>query len=215
MISLSAFFRLYKKGYLYRDVRNILTYGYTAAPKACEQIWINPTQVTERVITPFERQQSASVLGGDWDLQKRRFVKDLPKIKMCREHFIEGVSWEETGAYAYAKKRIRRDGKYDGCMNIDHVIQRYQDLDQIYQDLKGGKPFLSQSELCNNNIRERGGIHIHIGRNQELLFSGGGHHRLAIAQLLNLEEIPVQLGVIHQEAMSKSLMPSLRRSRQP
>lgn len=132
-------------------------------------------------------------------------------MKICRKHFLAGASWEKTGIYAHALKRMKHGGKYDRCQDLDDVVERYQYLDQLYQELKGGKPFLSQLSLNTKNIREKGGIHIHIGRNQELLFSGGGHHRLAIAQILNLEEIPAQLGVIHKQAMSKDLMASLRK----
>lgn len=62
MISFSAFIRLSQKGYLRRDIRNILTYGYAAAPRSFERIWIDPSSVNEAITVPFTREQSALVI---------------------------------------------------------------------------------------------------------------------------------------------------------
>lgn len=40
-------------------------------------------------------------------------------------------------------------------------------------------------------------VYVHADRHGELLFGGGGQHRLAIFQHFSVHEIPVQLGVVH------------------
>ena len=177
---------LYRRGYLLRDFKNIARYGYFEAPRAFEQICVNPSLVKESVTNPRTREHSALVIDGDWDLLKRRQIQNLPKVKMCRAHFEDGLSWEKSGIIDYATRRIKRQGKYDDCMSVDDVIQRYNNLDELYSTLKVGQPFLPQSKLFENSIREKGGIIIHVGRNRELLFGGGGH-RDCISDLFQTE----------------------------
>lgn len=50
-------------------------------------------------------------------------------------------------------------------------------------------------------LRESGGVYVHINRNGEAIFGGGGIHRFAIARILSLDTIPAQLGVVHEEAL--------------
>ncbi len=42
---------------------------------------------------------------------------------------------------------------------------------------------------------------MHFTRTGTPVFGGGGHHRLAIAQVLALPQIPVQVGLVHAEAI--------------
>ena len=89
------------------------------------------------------------------------------KIKYCFEHFVNGVSWHE--------------------LPIEQApIARYSQLDKIYQEAKerGG---LGKLPLDN--------ILIHL-INGKPYFAGGGFHRLAIALILGLQEIPVDISLI-------------------
>ena len=56
-------------------------------------------------------------------------------------------------------------------------------------------------ELDEKNYKEEGGILIHIGPSGELVFSETGSHRLAFAIILGIEKIPVQIGVVHKDAI--------------
>ena len=42
--------------------------------------------------------------------------------------------------------------------------------------------------------------------------ASGGMHRFAIAKILDLPEMPAQLGAVHREAVRRNLLPPLRRS---
>jgi len=120
------------------------------------------------------------------------------------------VQGEQTGIYDLMLSRIEANGIYDGCRTLGDVKERYVAIDKLYDAIKEDGRLLRQQELNPRTIREKGGIHIHISRDGETLFGGGGFHRLALAKLLNLKRIPVQLGVIHPVAAHDNVMSSLR-----
>jgi hypothetical protein len=91
-------------------------------------------------------------------------VMDLPKIKYCYEHFVNGVPWSE--------------------LPIEGTLQRFDVIDAIYKQ----GAILDKS---NDNVL----VHLF---NDEIYFAGGGFHRLAIAKILQLESIPVDVGLIYK-----------------
>ena len=57
-----------------------------------------------------------------------------------------------------------------------------------------------------------GGILMYVGRDGTLLHAGGGVQRFAIAKILDLPEIPAQLGVVHPQTIYMDLLTPLRKS---
>jgi len=111
------------------------------------------------------------------------------------------VSWEESGIVDLMLDEIEKRGQFDGCRNRADVDARYEKLDVLFNELKQGARFKTMGELNPNSFREYGGSVIHIGRDGRLVFSGAGCYRLAIAQVLKLPLIPVQIGVCHPLAI--------------
>ena len=100
-------------------------------------------------------------------LQHKRPILAEHKIKYCFEHFVNGVPWHE--------------------LPIENApFGKYSQLDTIYAEAKKSGT-LDRLPLDN--------ILIHT-INGEPYFAGGGYHRLAIALILGLKEIPVDLSLI-------------------
>jgi hypothetical protein len=125
----------------------------------------------------------------------------LKKISIVYEYFDTGKSWEQCGAYENMKLLMKQHPGADGCYTEEDIRARYDRLSELIENLKAGGKFLERS-----GFRESGGVYIHIGRNGELLFGGGGCHRLAVAQKLNLERIPAQVGVVHRQFLKNNLL---------
>lgn len=183
--------------YIYRDFYNILRYGPKKAPKFGQLIFINPSDVKMNC-SAFDRLDSGKVLSGDWDLNTYPINK-LEKYVVTKKHFADGLSWEKAGAYDLMNKLIAKNGKVDNCNSFNDIKQRYKNLDLFFEYLKNKGQWKTQSKLKNGlNYRENGGVYIHIGRNGEIISGNGGIHRLTIAKILEIKEIPAQLGVVHE-----------------
>jgi hypothetical protein len=182
------------------DALRMLRHG-SNAPRIAERIWIRPADC-DAAISSVSRQQTGQVLDGDWDLHTRP-LSDLPKVQMALLHWQAGRSWRDVGAYDYMMERIAERGELDGCRSLEDVIARYERLDVMFERVKTEKRLRPLSEVRPDNFRERGGVYIHIGRHNNPIFGGGGCHRLAMAIILGIDEIPAQVGVVHPRALAQ------------
>lgn len=188
------------------DRRNKALFG-DGAPRYGEGIEVPVAEITSRAMHGLKRRMSGKVVEGDWDRDTQPLDSD-PKISACLDHWVEGKSWEETDIYQHIMDLIREKGRIDGCRSPAEVQQRYAALDAIFEDVNSTRQIRPASIERPFNFRECGGIFIHLGRNGDPIFGGGGHHRLAIAIAAKLPTIPAQLGVVHPGALSR--LPSLR-----
>lgn len=100
-------------------------------------------------------------------LQHKLPILGQHKIKYCFEHFISGVPWHELAIESAP-------------------MERYWQLDAIFAKAKVRREL---EKMAGENIL----IHMING---EPYFAGGGFHRLAIALILGLTEIPVDISLI-------------------
>ncbi|WP_299784908.1 hypothetical protein [uncultured Marivita sp.] len=198
-----------------RDLANRLRYG-PDAPQSDELIWIRARDVTdwykpdpENGAPRFRRRHSGMVAPGDWDRSTTPFGSHL-KLNSIRQHFEEGVPWQETELFAWMLDRIKEHGRIDGCHTREELIARYERLDRIYDEAKRTRRLRPHGSV-NQTRGEHGGILVHIARDGTPLRDGGGMHRFAIAHILDLPKVPAQLGVIHPDAVQEGLMAELRK----
>ncbi len=173
-----------------RDFSNLTRFGLSGLNIA-RRIYIDPSRVSLSSTAGFGRKKSGLIISGDWDLQIQPLA-EIKKIAIVYDWFDTGRSWQECGAFAHMEELMQTRPGVDGCFTSEDVVQRYVRLTELINHLRQGGKYLRGS-----GFRETNGVFIHIGRNGELLFGGGGCHRLAIAQKLDLPLIPAHLGVVH------------------
>jgi hypothetical protein len=164
---------------------NIVVYGWNC-PKYSEIIFINPKDVKFVTNVAFNRQYTGRVVGGDWD-KNCKPLRSINKISITYDYMDSAKNWKECGAY----ENMLNNPTGGAPWTLMDVIKRYEDLTQLIIFLKNGGIYKKT-----NNFNE---IFVHIGRNGQLIFGGGGCHRLAVVQKLALKNIPAQIGVIHPE----------------
>lgn len=199
-----------------RDLWNRLRYG-PDAPVSDERIFVCPGGIHDSYDSsvgrrPLRRHHSGMVIGGDWDLCRSPLAGQT-KIVSSRMHYVDGVPWEQTPLFEKMMRGVAEGKRPDGCTSRADVVHRYETLDRIFEETQRRGRLLSVSELPQPFRREHGGVLVHIARSGEALRAGGGMHRFAIAQILDLPEMPAQLGVVHAEALYKGLLAPLRQSR--
>ncbi len=158
----------------------------------------------------LRRRDSARVIAGNWDLARKELGEDS-RLVSCRMRFQQGADWEETPCWIRMAGELERGRQPDGCADLDDLRARYAALDRVYEETRDRGRLLLREELPACFRREHGGILVHLARDGVLLRSGGGGHRFAIARLLELREIPVQIGAIHIDALRNGHVARLRR----
>jgi hypothetical protein len=135
------------------------------------------------------------IADGSWDFQKKRFIDSLAYVAF-KERFIERKEWEDTVYYHKFINGLKRKGEAKrDCKTWPEYKERHlKRWERLYDDIKR-YGYKSQSELSGTQEKE---IEVCVSRKGEILFRDG-RHRLAIAKLLEVEEIPVVVNIWHRD----------------
>lgn len=169
-----------------------------------------------------------AVLDGDWDVREeipidRAYRGTDPDLYLAdrysesvfhqslKKHFTRDVPWEETALVQETIDRINSnqfDGEcWHGCSSISDVWSRCEKVDNLYDSIKK-RGCLSYWELNSERgypetfqqVTKRE-ILVDVARGGELLFVDG-RHRLSIANILDLDSIPVLKLVRHKNRVN-------------
>ena len=165
---------------------------------------VSPDMLTREVPGPELRRKHTpgEVVGGDWDLVTVDFASSIHYRGFC-ERFVDGRPWQETVLYRDIVNRP--PGKYwHKCRTESEVLAYLRKFDAIFESVaKHG--YLTQRELAARRRRRRirltppelGEIIVHIARDGTYLFDDG-RHRLSIAKILRLKQVPVLVVLRHR-----------------
>ena len=156
------------------------------------------------------------VVDGDWDREGPVTFESRVRYPSFREHFLEGVPWEETAFYRSKIEKIRSDrpAKY---ASVDALDRKCGELDRIYEELRTSG-YRTQAEIAtaagsSGTIVGDGGrgvlpwgskhlvrseVAVDVARDGEPMLNEG-RHRMCLAKLLALDSIPVRVVVRHRE----------------
>ena len=167
--------------------------------------WVSPQRIVYCSSREFKaRRFKGHVVGGDWDRLEKKF-QDFEVYNAFKQVCLEGRDWSETIAYQRALDKLNRGQVLWGCRDKRDLDQRCKDLESLFHTIRR-EGYKSQRELSLSQqhydpLQADEEVTVSIGRHGDLLFSDGGH-RLAIAKLLGIQEIPVRVAVRHPKWMS-------------
>lgn len=203
-----------------KHLRHTVRYG-RAAPDPYTILWVSPEEIHywrinhDRYHLPDFNcsypnpdgfyidvwKDAGRIIGGNWDDHTRLpQFEMLPKFNGAKQHFEDGISWEETDLFRFLEAVIDEHGSIDGCRTQAALRERYQAIDDVYESIRA-YGYHRQTELHTNPTPRtaRDEVGVSIGRDGRLFFQGGGWHRLSIAKLLDIAQIPVRVVVRHQQ----------------
>ena len=172
------------------------------------RIFIDPGNLAYKCnIRGGDEGQSMLFLAGDWDLKRKGFgdvdAKD-PRYVTCRQLVREGAALEETDEYRELMLRLEKNGVARSFRSEKEILGYLEKLRQFYLRVQTDGRLKTQEEL---GLAAHGGeINCALGRDGVLLKTNDGNHRLAIARVLGLTSVPIQISVIHS-----SLIPEVGR----
>jgi len=183
---------------------------YSAPIQPFNLIKINPKEINLMLVDPFENRRFrdlSPVISGEWD-QETKSLHDYDLFYSIYNHFKYGTPWEGTDLYPRVRDEIENtdDWRKWGCTDFEEFNHRLDSLDQLYNVIeqdgyrtqrdiqKSGTDPIKTRKCLPPEWHE---VTVHIGRNGETIFHEG-RHRLAIAQAIGLDSIPVRVMVRHQ-----------------
>ena len=166
---------------------------YTDAdPYKC--IWVDPLDIKYTTGETGSKRRGW-VVDGNWDQNGDRYM-DRTSARAIEQRFIDGMSWKETILVE----------KYD-----EHEFkQRTQTIERLHRTIQQ-EGYKSQRQLLEENPKAAWNglndamnplvneVFVDIGRDGELLWNMCGQHRLAIAKILEIDQIPVQVFRRHEQ----------------
>ncbi len=179
---------------------------------------LNPneiTHVTGRGPNPgrFQWQDLGTIQDGDWDQSDDR-IEDLPVVGALRDRFENSMDWEDMEFIQHVIEQAKRgrviwrgsaseEDVWDACNRVDRLYERIQN-----QGYRSKQELVEQGDLSPDKYV--GGdrfncydeVVVDIGRDGQFLFVDG-RHRLAIAKILDIEEIPIRISARHVDWQRK------------
>ena len=174
-----------------------------------DPIWIDPKRIQFVYKDDFnQKKRLGSIKRGTWD--KRTYpIEDSPTFIGLKERFCEGYDWERTAYYKYKMEKLKTQSEVNDYYSVSEFEERLDYLDSLYQSIENCG-YKSQRELDSadwdpnrhplvTRAHERTGeVGVNIGRDGRILHNDG-IHRLSIAKILDIDEIPVQVIVRHKQ----------------
>ena len=155
---------------------------------------------SELLSSMLSKKAESQVLEGDWDTALDEKFEELDIFESIRNHFLEGQPWEETQLYARVVSEIEKGQVKWGCNTPEQYLRRMKEcLEPLYESMKKNG-YLTQTELSVGKPSEKPSdeIRVAIDRKGGLLFMDG-RHRLAMAKILGIEQITVNIVLRHSE----------------
>lgn len=183
-----------------------------------ELYYVSPDIVKSPSIHSFDFiTDTGKVIGGEWDTSLTSITNERYYTSF-EQYFNKEKSWEETALYSGYADNIA-EGHYNRYSSIDELEEKFQLYEQMYQEFTAGR-YRLQSDLVENRgngLPGHGGralfptltdsslirheIALNIGRDGTFI-RNDGRHRLALAALAGLDEVPVRIVVRHEQWQS-------------
>lgn len=200
------------KAQRHRDIAKLQQSGSWHLPPEDLVLWVDPARI--QMHTNFKRDGDAteprnavfgfevpanSVLDGDWDKGGIPF-SELRAYQAIKQRIETNTAWRDTAYFKESLGDIEAGRALWGCSSAEELDARFAYIDQLIDSIRahGVLPSAQVSKIQDPSGRQSDEVEVNIGRNGELLFQDG-RHRLAVAQLLGIQRIPVRVRVRHIE----------------
>ncbi len=148
-------------------------------------------------------------VAGPWDRFKYRFQRHYV-YRTLEARIVNDADWRETPIATHPEYRDRPEKFERRCEKIERLIESIRQNGYRPQSEINDQTAESRKKRRIGTVELPDEITVGMDRHGRLIHLRGGRHRLAAAQLLNVDEITVILSVYHPRAAGK-IPPDARR----
>lgn len=148
------------------------------------------------------------VRGGDWDRATNcGTLHDTTTAKGLRQRFGDGLAWEETALYEWASEQFTEGNEVRGYESLDRFgAERLTYLDDLFDRIRrdGYRPNYETTYDDPTEVERVQDLEplVVLGRSGGVRWNEG-YHRLFIAKILGIDEIPVYVVRRHEQWQRK------------
>ena len=164
--------------------------------------WVDPetiTHVSDNTLPVL----LSRVKGGSWDKETALF-SESPVYRSIERWYYEGAPWKETPLYDKFKRTVRTEKAW-GYKSVEDFARRTREIEQLIESIQSDGYKMQAVLICEGDSDSNdpvppllNEVTIDIGRDGEPLWRAFGQHRLAIAKLLDIDEVPVLVATRHR-----------------
>ena len=191
---------------LIKDTKNKVFYispkliKYCIFPsKYCDYTQFNSTKIHphasfNRGVFKEDKNGYIKVNNLNWDRKPGIFFTKLLEFEALKNHYEGKQNWKESKFALRNVNYIKNNNKVRGFTNYKNFLSsREKQIDELIESIikNGIYPFNTTrgKKLFIDNIS------VVLNKNNKFYFNNRGHHRLSIAKILNLSQIPVKITV--------------------
>lgn len=162
---------------------------------------VDPARITDSILEHSPKYpQWGRVVGGDWDRKRRPFAA-RPVVRGITQHYGEGLPWDETALREAFNTQLERFGNAWGYHSPSEFPDRCREIERLYERIEthgyqSQRTLRAAGERATPVLDE---VNVDVARDGAMLWRAYGQHRLAIAQLLDITEIPVLIHRRHRQ----------------
>jgi len=179
----------------WRSYRHITIQGTSSAdPK--KLLFVNPNSIDRETTRVFgsTKFNPGVILGGEWDKHTVDFSTHY-KVKSMVDHFQNNFPWEKTPYFKKKLNTIRATGRWKSYSSQKELYKYFEYLDKLYESIR--EHGYKNNQQYSSEVPDE--IGVNIGRDGDLYFHYNGHHRLCMAQILGIAEVPVVVYARHSK----------------
>ena len=134
------------------------------------------------------------IINNNWDKKFGILFSDILEFKALNHHYSGKENWKKSEFAIRNINFIRNKNKVRGFIDPKKfLIRREKQIDKLFESIskKGVLPI----NINKNKKLFIDNISLVLDRNLKLYFNNRGHHRLSVAKILNIKEIPIKITV--------------------
>lgn len=168
-----------------------------APSKYCDYTQFNSTKLhphagSDRGVFKEDKSGYIKINNTKWDYKPGVLFVKLLEFEALKNHYTGKENWKKSKFAMRNVNFIKNKNKVRGFTNYKNfLIKREEQIDKLFKSIskKGIYPYESPKgkNLFIDNIS------LALTKDNRLYFNNRGHHRLSIAKILGLEEIPIKI----------------------
>lgn len=173
-------------------------------------IWVDPKQIQyvsgsiecnfntepyhlEHITSKFSFDMFGGIEDGDWDTNNDEFT-EISEYNAIKQRYKNCIPWQETDYFNKHLERIEKYGSSRHCDDKEELLEVCESYENLLHEIKK-HGFKTQREQGKSKFHDE--ISVNIGSSGEFLLVGS-RHRLSIAKVLKIEQIPILVRVRHK-----------------